>query len=104
MTNTSVNRKKEDRREERNAPNVFVKIRPLEASEKDKFDALTTDASDSGVALYTYRILEVGDKVEISFGGEPSAVGEISNINRSANNRFVRMGVRFLAKNDRWPL
>jgi hypothetical protein len=99
-----TNIKPGDRKELRSSKRIFVEIMPIGDPDNAKLDAITSDMSDSGVALVTYIPLPVGTLVMINIDGMPIARGEVTHIDNWECCGLARMGVRFLEKSEDWPL
>ena len=92
------------RKEQRITSRMFVEVSSLEDKEEIKFDALTSDISDSGAGLVTYIPLPVGTNISINIDGVTIATGEIIDVDIWECCGLARMGVRFIDTNEEWPL
>lgn len=100
MATASVTKKTTYRSEFRNHRRVFVELKPL--GDRELVDALTTDFSESGIGVLTYVTFPVGTEVEVSLDDNTAIRGEVVNIEPWPSYDLVRLGIKFLERNDNW--
>ena len=89
-----------NRHEERIAKRHFVEVKLIGEKESEGIEAIITDMSNSGISLVSNLPIPVGTRVEVVSAGDVYATGEVINIDSWDCYDLVRMGIRFIEKND----